>query len=325
MSIYKNIFHYYRGPSIKGAEETKHLQIENNTTKAFVNILQNSSPTLTMKLTKWLGLNGNENDTFEYMYQVSNELHRKTPQAVVIGIAETKNMINNLQMKKYYTPDGAILSDNVSILIETKIGLNSYLEINQLEGHKKRFAINQKVEKNIILTWSDIRNFLQEQYQFFKKSNDVLTCFLLEQFEEFCVINCIGGTKTNEYFFLQFEKVKAQKLARKIHDYIWNESGYPDIQDAGTKDGIGYKRVSKPKFATLSIQRQRHFILHFGKKEERLGLSIQEEIDKMLSRNFHRPDYEIEKYPHEAYIRLEWVDNFDQIKPYIDLAYNLRS
>ncbi|WP_141521352.1 hypothetical protein [Peribacillus butanolivorans] len=146
----------------------------------------------------------------------------------------------------------------------------------------------------------------------------------MEQIEEFCVINCIGGAKTNEYFFLQFEKVKAQKLARKIHDYIWNESGYQDIQDAGTKDGIGYKRVRKPKFATLSIQRQRHFILHFGKKVERLGLSIQEDIDKILSRNFHRPDYEIEEYPHEAYIRLEWVDKFEQIKPYIDLAFNLR-
>ncbi|PEJ34207.1 hypothetical protein CN689_08675 [Peribacillus butanolivorans] len=100
MSIYKNIFHYYGGQSRKGSEDTKQLQIENNTTKAFISVLQSSSPTLTMKLTIWLGLNGNENDTFEYMYQVSNELYRKISQAVVIGIAETKHMINNLQMKK---------------------------------------------------------------------------------------------------------------------------------------------------------------------------------------------------------------------------------
>jgi hypothetical protein len=55
-----------------------------------------------------------------------------------------------------------------------------------------------------------------------------------------------------------------------------------------------------------------------------LGLSVQKEIDTLLDRKFDRKDYEIEKYPHEAYIRLEWVDNFEQIKPYIDLAYNLR-
>jgi hypothetical protein len=324
MSIYKNIFHYYRGQTRKGSEETKQLQIENNTTKALLNVLQNSSPKLTANFITWIGLNGNEKDAFEYMYQVSNELHRKTPQAVVIGIAETKKIINNQQDKKYYIPDGAILSDSVSILIETKIGLGSYLESDQLEGHKQRFAINQKVNENIILTWEEIRAFFKEQLKCFKATSDVLTCFLLEQFEEFCVINCIGGAKTNEYFFLQFEKVKAQQLARKIHNYIWDEAGYSDIEDAGTRDGIGYKRVGKPKFATLSIQRQRHFILHMGKKDQKLGLINQEKIDKVLGRSFDRQNYDDDRYPHEAYIRLEWVNDFEQIRPFIDLSYKLR-
>ncbi|MED3575848.1 hypothetical protein [Cytobacillus praedii] len=324
MSIYKNIFHYYRGQTRKGSEETKQLQIENNATKAFVNVLQHSSSLLTRNFIQWLGLKENSIDSYEYMYQVSNELHRMTPQAVVIGIAETEKIINNLQDKKYYIPDGAILSNSVSILIETKIGLNSYLEINQLEGHKNRFAVNQKVEENLIITWDKVRNFFLEQHQYFKNANEVLTCFLLEQFEEFCVINCIGSPKTNEYFFLQFEKEKAQELARKIHEYIWTETEYTDIQDAETRDGIGYKRVRKPKFATLSTQRQRHLILHIGKKEQKLGLSIQKEIDNVLGRKFDRQGYDDERYPHETYIRLEWVDNFEQIRPYIDLAYKLR-
>ncbi|MBB5149000.1 hypothetical protein [Ureibacillus thermosphaericus] len=51
---------------------------------------------------------------------------------------------------------------------------------------------------------------------------------------------------------------------------------------------------------------------------------MQEEIDNLLGRKFERKDYEVEKYPHEAYIRLEWVDNFEQIQSYIDLAYQLR-
>lgn len=324
MSIYKNIFHYYRGQTRKGSEETKQLQIENNVTKALINVLEHSSPLLTMRFVNWLGLNSSDNDDFEYMYQVSNELHRKSPQAIVIGIADTKELKYSSQNKKYNIPDGAILSKSVSILIETKIGLSSYLEINQLEGHKNRFAIGQEVQDNIILTWDEIRAFFKKQLVIFEKTDDMLTCFLLRQFEEFCIINCIGGVKTDEYFFLQFEKVKAQELARKIHDYIWRESGYQDIEDAGTRDGIGYKRVGKPKFATLSIQRQRHFILHIGKKEKRLGLSVQEEIDKVLGRKFDRQDYDDERYPHEAYIRLEWVDNFEQIKDYIDLAYSLR-
>ncbi|WP_162800263.1 hypothetical protein [Oceanobacillus zhaokaii] len=258
------------------------------------------------------------------MYQVSNKLNKRTAQAVVIGIAETDKVLNNYQEKKYYIPDGAILSDLVSILIESKIGLNSYLDINQIEGHKNRFAIDQVVEKNIILTWSEIRDFFLEQQRYFRNTNEIITCFLLEQFEEFCTINCIGGLKTNEYFFLQFEKVKAQDLARKVNNYIWNEAGYENIQDAGTKDGIGYKIIRKPKFATLTIQRQRCLILHIGKREERLGLFVQEEIDELLGRKFERKEYEEDKYPHEAYIRLEWVDEFEQIRPYIDLAFRLR-
>ncbi|MFA9556734.1 hypothetical protein ACERII_05490 [Evansella sp. AB-rgal1] len=324
MSIYKNIFHYYRGQTRKGSEESKLLQVENNVTKAYINVLQHSSPILTMRFVNWLGLKSNGDMEFEYMYQVSNELHRKTPQAAVIGIADTKELKNTSHDKKYNIPDGAILSKSISILIETKIGLNSYLDINQIEGHKNRFAIGQSIQDNIILTWDEIRSFFREQLEFFKESSDIMTCFLLRQFEEFCIINCLGGIKTNEYFFLQFEKVKAQELARKIHGYIWHESGYQDIEDAGTKDGIGYKKLGKPKFATLSIQRQRHFILHIGKKGEKLGLSVQKEIDETLGRVFNRQEHDDERYPHEAYIRLEWVDTFEQIKPFIDYSYQLR-
>lgn len=45
----------------------------------------------------------------------------------------------------------------------------------------------------------------------------------------------------------------------------------------------------------------------YRQKEERLGLNIHEEIDKVLSRNFHRQDYEVHRYSHEAYIRMGWV------------------
>jgi hypothetical protein len=256
------------------------------------------------------------------MYQVSNKLNHITPKAVVIGIAETDKLDNNLETKKYYIPDGAIISNSISILIETKIGSNSYLKVNQLEGHKSRFADNQEVVNTIIFTWDNLREFFRKQQQFFL--NDALTSFLLEQFEEFCIINCIGSEKTNEYFLLNFENAKAQELARTVHQYIWSEARYKNIEDSKTKDGIGYKKVGKNKFATLTTKRQRCLILHLGEKEKRLGLRIQKEIDNKLGRSFKRKDYEVKKYPHEAYIRLEWVDNFEQIKSFIDLAYQER-
>ncbi|EJQ82504.1 hypothetical protein [Bacillus toyonensis] len=326
MSIYQNIFHYYRGQTKSSTEETHILQVENNVTKAFLNVLQHSSPELTIAFMEMLDINSasSKEKKFEYRYQVNSPLSKITSFAAVIGIAERKE-IKVGAPKQYGIPDGAIISNEVSLLIENKIGYNSYLEQEQLSRHKINFANGQIVkDKPIIVTWKDVRNFLHEQYQHFKGKQDLITCFLLRQFEEFCIINCIGDKqKSKEYFFLRFEKLKARELARTIDSYIWNNNDF-NVVDAGTSNGIGYKIVGKTKFATLTTARQRCLILHIGEKELNLGLEIQDKIDSELGIKYPRKDYEYTKYPHEAYIRLEWVENFSQIEPYINLAYKYR-
>lgn len=325
MSIYSNIFHYYRGQTKKSTDETRQLQIENNITKAFLNVFQHSSPLLTKNFTKWLGFKFDIVSELEFMYQVSNQLHRKSDYAIVLGIADTK-LIKKSEIKQYNIPDGAILSSQISILIETKIGLKSYIKAEQLEGHKNRFAHNQVfIEEPQLVVWKEVRDFFKNQLG----KHDSITDFLLNQFEGFCVINCIGDEKkSKEYFFLMFEKHKAQAIARQIDNYIMNISNSGDIIDAESNDGIGYsKKVGKKrpkKFATLTTQRQRCLILHIGEKQQKLGLKIQDEVDKILCKKFDRKEYENEKYPHETYIRLEWLSEFEQIIKYIDLAYELQ-
>ncbi|MGY0691386.1 hypothetical protein ACW2QC_01180 [Virgibacillus sp. FSP13] len=322
MSNYKNIFHYYRGQTKGKTEDTKQLQIENNVTKAFLNVLQHSSPELTTHFFKFIGFDYTNTQTYDYRYQVKNRLESPTKAGVILGIAESTEVHKGLK-KSFNIPDGAILSNKHSLLIENKIGYNSYLEHYQLEGHKKIFALGTNYKEDpIILTWSEIRGFLKNQLEFFKSNQDSVTCFLIEQFEEFCIINCIGDRqKSKEYFFLKFEKLQAQKLARQIDNYIWQHYSN-QIEDAGTKDGIGYRKITKTKFVTLTTARQRCLILHVGKKENRYGLLMQKEIDRVLGRNFERKDYEYDKYPHEAYIRLEWVESLNQISSFIDRAYN---
>jgi hypothetical protein len=51
---------------------------------------------------------------------------------------------------------------------------------------------------------------------------------------------------------------------------------------------------------------------------------MQAEIDRLLGRDYDRKAYKEDKYPHEANIRLEWVDKFEQIKPFIDKIFMLR-
>lgn len=321
MSNYKNIFHYYRGQTKNATKETKQLQIENNVTKAFLNVLQHSSSQLTHNFINWIGYNSDVQGKVEYMYQVNSDIHYASSKAAIIGIADTKKITNG-KVTKYNIPDGAILTNSVSFLIETKIGIGSYLVKEQLEGHKNRFVDNQEVRSTpIIVTWQEIRDFFKEQIILFEEQNDVLSCFLLKQFEEFCIINCIGEVKkTKEYFLLNFEKEKAQEMAKKVDNYIWS-TYFNYIEDAESTDGIGYRK-NGVKFVTLTTQRQRCLILHIGKKKDKLGLKVQEEIDSLLGLPYNRREYEYSKYPHEAYVRLEWIKDFNQIIPYIDLAYN---
>lgn len=324
MSIYENIFHYYRGQTKNSSEETNILQVENNVTKAFINVLQHSSPELTLAFIKLFDLNAVSMEGYEYRYQVSSPLSKLTSIAAVVGIAESKKVKAGTP-RQYGIPDGAIISDDISLLIENKIGFNTYLELEQLERHKGNFAPGQLIaDKPFILTWKEIRSFFMEQYRHFETKQDLVTCFLLSQFEQFCIINCIGDVqKSKEYFFLRFEKSKARELARTIDSYICNDKEFA-VTDAGTSDGIGYKKVGKTKFATLTTARQRCLILHIGEKHQSLGLETQNKIDSELGIKYPRKDYENTKYPHEAYIRLEWVESFNQIEPYIKLAYQSR-
>lgn len=321
MSIYQNIFHYYRGQTRGNTDDIRQLQIENNVTKAFLNTLQHSSLELTSRFLNFINLPALEAKEYDYRYQVPNRMEKATKVSAVVGIAESKEIRKGTK-KSYSIPDAAILSQDHTILIENKIGYTSYLEQYQLDGHQHVFALgSDPVHAPIILTWKEVRDFLKKEYSYFKLKQDEVTCFLLNQFEEFCTINCIGDRqKSKEYFFLNFEKSHAQKLAREIDDYIWGNLS--NIEDAGTKDGIGYRKYNRSKLATLTTARQRCLILHIGNKEEKLGLSIQLEIDHTLGREFPRKAYEYDKYPHEAYIRLEWVDSLDQILPFLIKAYN---
>ena len=323
MSRYKNIFQYYRGPSNGATSETKQLQVENNLTKAFLNVLQLSSPELTSRFLNFAGLHPLKSHAFEYRYQVPGVLDQESRFGVVIGIAES-NEIRNGKEKKFTIPDAAILSEEVSVLIENKIGYNAYLTHHQLEGHKNCFTPGQVViEKPIILTWLEVRNFLKRELIQFENKGAQVTCFLLTQFEEFCQLNSIGDRqKSKEYFFLQFEKDLAQKMAREVDRYICGKFT-ANIEDAGTKDGIGYRKKGKRKFATLTTARQRCLILHLGRKDEQLGLKVQMEVDLLLGKTYERKKYEFEKYPHETYIRLEWIKDKKDLFPYIDFAYNL--
>jgi hypothetical protein len=140
-------------------------------------------------------------------------------------------------------------------------------------------------------------------------------------------------TNTKEYYYSLFNTERARKLAGKIDDYIYNKSPYKDeVEDYHHRykngvrtDCIGY--VSKKgtyKFATITAARKVCFVLHLGKiLHTETAKKVQKEIDELLGHVYEKSDHG-RLTPGEVYIRLEWVENLEQITRFIDMAYEMR-
>lgn len=121
-------------------------------------------------------------------------------------------------------------------------------------------------------------------------------------------------------------------LARQINDYLYTESSYhtevEDYHDRMKKgvrtDCIGYiSNKGKYKFLSMTAARNVCVVLHFGSKFSDRAIEVQREIDQLLHKNFSDTDG-TKPTKGEAYIRLEWVNDIDSIKTFIDEAYYLR-
>ncbi|MBW7456093.1 hypothetical protein ACFOLF_32515 [Paenibacillus sepulcri] len=125
-----------------------------------------------------------------------------------------------------------------------------------------------------------------------------------------------------ENIFKQYNS-QEEKIAREIDRYIESQFNGIKIKSPVT-DCIGYKILDTKKFASLTTQDKHSLILHIGKKNEKKGTELQREIDKVLGKSFPRTKSDDTRYTHQAFIKLEWVDDLDQIKSFIDKVYESR-
>jgi hypothetical protein len=162
---YDNIFHYFKGASI---EDSHNIQIENNVTKALVNVLQHSPKVLTDGFLRLIDntLEFNKDNRYSYTIQVTDKMDEVGLKGYLLGIAEdTRETYTSDYTKKKSIPDAAIVSADVAILIETKIGNNVLLDTAQIEMHQEKFHESQVCEENIqFLTWKKVREYFNTFY-----------------------------------------------------------------------------------------------------------------------------------------------------------------
>ncbi|WP_180236054.1 hypothetical protein [Bacillus wiedmannii] len=316
--VYNNIFHYYKGNSKQNDHD---LQFENNVTKALINALQHSSSTVTTGFIKLVNplYEINPINPYTYSLQIGSKLNKTSEIAVVLGIAEDNFLSPEKQPKrKTSIPDAAIISDDIAILIETKIGYDSKLSENQLMHHNDKFKSEQlNLQPPIILTWNKIRKYFNDVIK--QYNPDSKTYFLIKQFDEFCDINGIGGI-THQHHFMKLPLL-SRGIAQEIDTYIWNT--FQDVfEPPQTKRGIAYKRKkSRAGFGKLCTDRQ-CLILRFGPKGSSKGLEMQEVIDKIFGKSFVRKGRDLTGYTHETYIDYQVVSQLELLVPYIHQSYN---
>lgn len=125
-----------------------------------------------------------------------------------------------------------------------------------------------------------------------------------------------------------FGKKEFKGLA--LDTYLTNQlSGVRKVADE--EFTYGYRKIRSDgsltkKFATLMILRGiPALVLHFGERTDKEGLRIQKDVDKKLNRTYERNANQINEKIHEVFIRLDWVNDIADIKPFIDEAYEKRN
>ena len=84
---YKNIFYYYRGPSHRKKDGQGDKQIEDNTTKALINTLENSDNTILRDFLNYLQISLKDFKKVRYDLQIAKEESR--PDALIqVGLTQ---------------------------------------------------------------------------------------------------------------------------------------------------------------------------------------------------------------------------------------------
>ncbi|MGA2368812.1 MAG: hypothetical protein ABSF74_09635 [Dehalococcoidia bacterium] len=237
MDPHENIFYYYRGPTrVNESEKQFDRQLENNTTKALINLLYYSSEKalpqfvqlINSKLSNYT-LPIKQGSAYRFSLQRMPELCKTASNKVLITICGDPS--SDSGEGKGGKPDAWIyIPDSMAIMIETKLG--GLPSEAQIEGHLKEATWNRISTNRCNLSWSEI-------YESLSEDND----FLIRQFKQY--LEVIGMTPFKGFveddfnFFLSFDndykrliRSKLQQFGQLVMQNIPKEmrTAYPDLK-----------------------------------------------------------------------------------------------
>jgi len=206
---YRNIFYYYRGPSNKRKDEHGDKQLEDNTTKALINALENSEKGLLEHFLKQLDINPKSFHKVSYDLQIAEEKSR---------------------------PDALIEVGSSKIFIESK--MDCPLIKNQIVRHMKNIpnghliCITPRKSDSVIverlnnsrirfIIWKDVYLCFQA---YFKKAKNDKARFVINEFVNYLeAINMApfyGWHKSHFEAFLNIEDDPKKELRLRVKENL---------------------------------------------------------------------------------------------------------
>jgi hypothetical protein len=222
----RNIFSYYKGSSQK--EQDREQQLEDNTTKALINTLENCDRYVVTEFLKWLGIA--EPGRTAFVMQKSTigheRIRRKKDRLLlaIVGASNEKNESICRQLPKKPNgdsrPDAWLYGDGFVILVESKIG-NSTLELNQMACHWHKLTPNRWR----VLTWPEVHRFFVTLTPSLK---DAKSRWLAEQFTQYLewtgMTEFVGFKEEMFEFFVSPERdLDTKKWVRGTVEALANE------------------------------------------------------------------------------------------------------
>lgn len=319
VKVYDNIFHCFGS-----GEEI--LQSENNITKALINVFEHSHIDLRRNfLLEELKLEGNlVIEPMNFDLQVKKPLGKRYKKAFVLGISDKKpkaNAIEEVKDDNEGVPDAAFISNDLCMLIEVKVR-DTKLTLEQIKRHENLFADEQFISEPIFKTWNDMLVFLGQQQESLQGDKYSVTRFLIDQFINYCAINGVGPNKSKDFYLMCFPS-SIRQLARDINNYISNKYQSELDQSRPAKSrGISYTRKGRKGFFAKLETVAHILILSF---EPTMGDTMQERLDQLgIGKERNKNATSWITPDREAWIDLNKVDSLDEIKVFIDEAFNKR-
>jgi hypothetical protein len=184
---HENIFYYYAGSSSR--DRDRNIQIENNTTKALINVLMHSSPKVVKDFLHWIDCDIDAEGASSFRLQADTiEGIRYKKNRILLGLAPGVQEKADVQNKTLETnddetmgsrPDAWIWGEDYIVAIENKVvgGLNE----NQLKRHLEKLKLPGKDSPFCIRkTWAEVYRLFFDMKML--KETD---CFLVGQLTEY--------------------------------------------------------------------------------------------------------------------------------------------